>query len=76
MTIDEIELDRDGEYVATLVDDEGRSATIPLALLPDNAKVNQVITAGFELDDPSTDARRERIHRLQHRLFSRRGDTE
>ncbi len=76
MTIDEIELDREGEYVATLVDDEGRIAVIPLALLPDNARINQVITAEFELDDRSTDARRERIHQLQHRLFSRRGETE
>jgi hypothetical protein len=76
MTIDEIELDDEGEYVATLVDDEGRIAVIPLVLLPDGATINQVVTANFSLDDRSTRARRERIHELQHRLFSRKGETE
>lgn len=74
MTIDEIERNRDGELMATLVDDAGRMAVVPLDLLPEGVRLNQVVEMEFRIDEPSTKQRREHIQRLQHRLFQRRGN--
>jgi len=76
MTIDEIQRNRDGDLVATLVDDDGRQAVVPLDLLPAGARLNQVVTVDFRIDEPSTERRREHIQRLQHRLFQRKGESE
>ena len=71
LTVDELGIDRDGCVLATLIDDEGRAVTIPAGLLPEDAKVNDVIEADFRLDPGSTAERKARVRRLQHRLFDR-----
>lgn len=70
-TIDEINVDRDGRSIATLVSDEGLSATVPVELLPEGAAVNQVILAEFRPDPATSRERAERVRSLQHRLFNR-----
>lgn len=76
MTIDEIQRNRDGDLVATLVDDDGREAIVPLDLLPEGARLNQVVSLEFSIDESSTEQRRAHIQRLQQRLFQRRGECE
>ncbi|MEZ4521111.1 MAG: DUF3006 family protein [Thermomicrobiales bacterium] len=71
LTIDEINTDRDGRKIATLVDTSGATSTIPLSLLPEGSRVNQVILAAFRIDRSLTIERADRIRRLQHRLFDR-----
>ncbi len=74
LTVDEIEPDSDGEAVATLVDREGRAAVIPLAFLPADIQINQVIFIDFRIDSETTSQLRHRVSNLQHRLFHERGD--
>lgn len=74
LTIDEIEPDDDGTPIATLVNDDGLIARVPLALLPSGARLNQVIVARFEVDESSTKERKRRVRDLQHRLFNRESD--
>jgi hypothetical protein len=71
LTIDEISVDRDGRKIATLVAADGGIATIPLALLPEGARINHVIVASFLLDPDSSRERARRVRSLQHRLFNR-----
>lgn len=71
LTIDEINTDRDGRPIATLVESGGGVVTVPTALLPDGARVNQVIVAAFRVDPDSTEQRVRRVQQLQHRLFNR-----
>lgn len=73
LTIDEINTNRDGIEIATLVDADGATVTVPLARLPEGAKVNQVVIASFRLDPDSTAEQARRVRRLQHRLFNRDG---
>lgn len=75
LTVDEIEPDAEGELLATLVSDDGKIAVIPLAMLPEGVRVNQVIDATFALTDAEGE-RRRRIEHLQHRLFDRDRDRE
>ena len=75
LTIDEINVDRDGRQIATLVDAGGAIVTAPLTLLPPGAQVNQVIVASFQLDPASSQARAQRVRSLQHRLFNRDSET-
>ncbi len=70
LTVDEIEPDADGELVATLVDEDGRIAVVPLRHLPEGTRVNQIIDVDFRLA-PDSAERRRRIEHLQHRLFDR-----
>jgi hypothetical protein len=74
LTIDEIEPDGEGRPIATLVAESGAIATIPIELLPEGAKVNQVVVAEFRLDESQTLERRRRVMELQHRLFNREND--
>ncbi len=74
MTLDEINRDGDGRLIATLVSDDGATATVPLDMLPEGAAVNQVIVARFRLDQTSTERRAKRVRTLQHRLFNRETD--
>ena len=62
--------------LATLVDEAGRVAVVPLALLPPEARLNQVVDVDFRIDEDSSTARCARIQRLQRRLFQRRGEQE
>lgn len=71
LTVDEINTDSDGRRIATLVEPSGGIVTIPLELLPEGTRVNQVIVAGFGLDPNSTRDRIQRVQQLQHRLFNR-----
>ncbi len=71
LTIDEIEINRDGEQIATLVARDGLIVTVPVALLPEGAAVNHVVVANFRLDKESSTERTARVRNLQHRLFNR-----
>jgi Protein of unknown function (DUF3006) len=71
LTIDEIECNRDGQQIATLVSREGLIMTVPVALLPEGAAVNHVVVANFRLDRESSRERAARVRNLQHRLFNR-----
>lgn len=71
LIIDEVETDQDGRKIATLVTASGGIVTMPVSLLPDGARVNQVIVASFQIDTDSTEKRKRRVRALQHRLFDR-----
>ena len=72
LTIDEIGPDNDGNHLATLVDDSGRSIVLPVELLPDGARLGDVVTLTIEQDHAETVERAERVAELQRRLFGRR----
>lgn len=71
LTVDEVNVDRDGRMIATLVGPEGAIVTVPLSLLPPDVRVNQVLVANFSVDYDAAAKREERVRSLQHRLFNR-----
>lgn len=72
VTVDEISLNEDGEPMATLVADDGRTFVVPLSSLPDGVRDGDVLQASFESLPDETAARRKRIDALQRRLFGDR----
>ncbi len=72
LTIDEIGPDNDGNRLVTLVDDAGRSIVLPVELLPDDARIGDVVLLAIERDRAETVERAERVADLQRRLFGRR----
>lgn len=72
MTVDEIGPDDSGRQLATLVTDDGISFQLPVELLPDETRANDVLTLLVEPDPAETRRRGKRIENLQHRLFGNR----
>ena len=70
-TLDEFNHSSEGESCATLVHEDGGEVVVPRRYLPDCAQLNQILTVTFAIDADSTDARKEEVRRLQHRLFHR-----
>ncbi|GBD16061.1 hypothetical protein HRbin26_00956 [bacterium HR26] len=68
-TVDRIELDERGELLAVLVLDDGQQLVFPLGLLPEGTHKGSVLRLRFEPDPETERERRERIQRLQRRLF-------
>lgn len=72
LTIDEIGPDNNGNPLATLVDDAGRPIVLPVGLLPEDARLGDVVTLTIERDRAETVERAERVADVQRRLFGRR----
>ncbi len=62
-------IDRFEEDFAVVELDEGKFADLPRALLPEGAKVGDVISITVDRDE--TEARRARIGSLRRRLFKK-----
>ena len=62
-------IDRFEEEFAVVELSEGKFYDLPRALLPDGAKVGDVIS--IEIDADETEARRARIGSLRRRLFKK-----
>lgn len=69
VTIDEIGPDQDNIQIATLVSDDNHILTVPLHLLPDGARVGDVLTMSFRSDPDEREERKKYISDLQRRLF-------
>ena len=69
VTIDDISPNEESINLANLVTDDGRTLTVPLDLLPEGADVGEVLKLTFEFDQAETKERRERVAKLQKRLF-------
>ena len=72
MTVDQIELNADNEPVAVLIGDDGAQVIIPLALLPPDTQVGDVLNLSLAHDDDETERRRKRVSDLQKKLFGDR----
>jgi hypothetical protein len=68
-TIDSIDVNADGEDVATLVSDDGEVIVVALSILPSDARRGDVLTIDLTHDAEETAARRQRVRDLQKRLF-------
>lgn len=69
VTIDEIGPDQDNVLLASLVTDGAELITVPLHLLPDGARVGDVLLLTFQQEPDEREQRRRHIADLQRRLF-------
>lgn len=66
-------VDRIENNTAVLIDEEKNRYTVAAALLPDAAKQGSVLVksdGGYRLDEQETRRRKDRLYKLQKRLFS------
>jgi hypothetical protein len=72
MTVDQIELNADNQWVAVLIGDDGSQIVMPLALLPAGTREGDVLNLSLAHDSDETERRRERVKGLQKKLFGDR----
>lgn len=72
LTVDEIMEDAEGRLIAVLEADGGGTVTIPVSLLPEGVRVNDVVTLRIQIDQQESEARRRRVADLQDELFDRK----
>lgn len=70
--VDEIITTAEGERIAVLVADAGGTVTIPMRLLPEGVRVNDVLDFTLSPIPEETERRRTHVRSLQQRLFGSR----
>jgi hypothetical protein len=72
VTVDEIQQTQDGDWIATLVLDDGQQLTVALDRLPEGTTEGTVLQADFHVSADETERRRNEIKQVQSRLFGHR----